>query len=684
MTPEQAQERIEFLRKELHKHNYHYYVLNQPLISDYEYDILLKELEKLEKQFPQYFDPNSPTVRVGSDINNEFEQRPHRFPMLSLSNTYSYEELRDFDARIARFLGHQSYHYVCELKYDGTSISLVYENRRLAYAVTRGDGEKGDVVTANVKTIPTVPLVIEHPAAPDNFEVRGEIMLSRNQFERLNQERIENGEEPFANPRNAAAGTLKLLKSNEVARRKLDCFVYYLLTDPLLETSHYRSLQLLRNWGFHVQPYVELCHNIDQVYAFIQRWEKDREQLPFDIDGVVVKLDDITLQQQLGSTAKSPRWAIAYKFKAEQATTRLVSVSFQVGRTGTITPVANLEPVPLGGTTVKRASLHNADQIELLDLHFDDYVIIEKGGEIIPKIVDVDRSKRSPMAQRVTFITSCPECGTPLQRNEGEARHYCPNEKSCPPQLKGKIEHFISRKAMNIESLGEGKVELLFDKGLVRNPADLYELTFEQLYGLEKVIEDPLLGKVKKISFKEKTVENILKGIESSKQVPFERVLFALGIRYVGETVARKLAAHFKNIDAIRNAHYEELTQVPEIGEIIARSVIEWFSDVDNQLLVERLKTHGIQMSVRDEKQVQLSNVLAGKTFVITGSYATPQRRKELEELVVAHGGKLVDSVSAKTSYIVAGENPGPSKIQKAQQLGIPIISENEFLDMIS
>ncbi|MGC8802874.1 MAG: NAD-dependent DNA ligase LigA, partial [Bacteroidales bacterium] len=591
--------------------------------------------------------------------------------------------LREFDARIARSLGHRSYQYVCELKYDGTSISLVYENRRLAYAVTRGDGEKGDVVTANVKTIPTVPLIIKHPSAPDNFEVRGEIMLSRKQFERLNQERIENGEEPFANPRNAAAGTLKLLKSSEVARRKLDCFVYYLLTEPLLETSHYRSLQLLRDWGFHVQPHAALCDNIDQVYAFIQRWEKERELLPFDIDGVVVKLDDITLQQQLGSTAKSPRWAIAYKFKAEQATTRLISVSFQVGRTGTITPVANLEPVPLGGTTVKRASLHNADQIELLDLHFNDYVIIEKGGEIIPKIVGIDRSKRSPTAQKVTFITNCPECGTPLQRNEGEARHYCPNEKSCPPQLKGKIEHFISRKAMNIESLGEGKVDLLFDKGLVRNPADLYELTYDQLYGLEKVIEDPLLGKVKKISFKEKTVENILKGIESSKQVPFERVLFALGIRYVGETVARKLAAHFKNIDAIRNASYEDLTQVPEIGDIIAQSVIDWFSDSENKLLVERLKAHGIQMSGKVETQVQLSNVLAGKTFVITGSYATPQRRKELEELVVAHGGKLVDSVSSKTSYIVAGENPGPSKIQKAQQWGIPIISENEFLEMI-
>jgi DNA ligase (NAD+) len=422
------------------------------------------------------------------------------------------------------------------------------------------------------------------------------------------------------------------------------------------------------------------------VYAFIQHWDKEREDLPFDIDGVVVKIDDITLQQQLGATAKSPRWAIAYKFKAEQATTRLLSISFQVGRTGTITPVANLEPVPLGGTTVKRASLHNADQIALLDLHDHDYVVIEKGGEIIPKIVDVDRSKRSATSQRITFISHCPECGTPLQRNEGEARHFCPNEKGCPPQLKGKIEHFIGRKSMNIESLGEGKVELLFDKGLVRNPADLYELTFDQLYGLEKVIEDPISGKVKKISFREKTVENILKGIASSRQVPFERVLFALGIRYVGETVARKLALHFKNIDAIRNARYDELTQVPEIGEIIARSVIDWFSDADNQLLVERLRKHGVRMQVEESGQVQvrMSNVLAGKTFVITGSYATPERRKELEALVEAHGGRLADSVSSKTNYIVAGENPGPSKIQKARQLGIPVITEDEFLQMIS
>lgn len=686
MTAEQAQERIEFLRKELHRYNYHYYVLNKPLISDYEYDRLLKELEDLEKQFPQFYDPNSPTVRVGSDISNEFQQRPHRYPMLSLANTYSYEELREFDDRIARALGHHSYRYVCELKYDGTSISLIYENRRLAYAVTRGDGEKGDIVTANVKTIPTVPLIIDHPSAPESFEVRGEIMLNRQQFERLNRDRIDNGEEPFANPRNAAAGTLKLLKSSEVAKRKLDCFVYYLLTDPPFETSHYRSLQLLREWGFNVLPYFALCDNIDQVYAFIQHWDKERENLPFDIDGVVVKIDDITLQQQLGTTAKSPRWAIAYKFKAEQATTRLLSISFQVGRTGTITPVANLEPVPLGGTTVKRASLHNADQIALLDLHDHDYVVIEKGGEIIPKIVDVDRSKRSATSQRIAFITHCPECGTPLQRNEGEARHFCPNEKGCPPQLKGKIEHFIGRKAMNIESLGEGKVELLFDKGLVRNPADLYELTFDQLYGLEKVIEDPISGKVKKISFREKTVENILKGIESSRQVPFERVLFALGIRYVGETVARKLALHFKNIDAIRNARYDELTQVPEIGEIIARSVIDWFRDADNQLLVERLRKHGVRMQVEESGQVQvrMSNVLAGKIFVITGSYATPGRRKELEAMVEAHGGRLADSVSSKTSYIVAGENPGPSKIQKARQLGIPVITEDEFLQMIS
>ncbi|MCX7986553.1 MAG: NAD-dependent DNA ligase LigA [Bacteroidales bacterium] len=683
MTSEQAQERIEFLRKELHRLNYHYYVLNKPLLSDFEYDKLLKELETLEKQYPQFFDENSPTVRVGSDINNEFEQRPHQYPMLSLTNTYSYEELRDFDVRVSKILGTNAYQYVCELKYDGTSISLIYENRRLTYAVTRGDGEKGDIVTANVKTIPTVPLVVEHPQAPENFEVRGEIMLNRIQFEKLNRERIENGEEPFANPRNAAAGTLKLLKSSEVAKRKLDCFVYYLLTDPVIENSHFKSIQLLREWGFHVQPYIALCSNIDEVYAFIQHWEKAREQLPFDIDGVVVKIDDIRQQQQLGFTAKSPRWAIAYKFKAEQAITRLISVSFQVGRTGTVTPVANLDPVVLAGTTVKRASLHNADQIALLDLHYDDYVVIEKGGEIIPKIVDVDIDKRSSNSKRVEFITHCPECGTQLQRNDGEARYFCPNEKGCPPQLKGKIEHFISRKAMNIESLGEGKVELLFDKGLVRSVADLYELTYEQLFGLEKVIEDPLQGKVKKISFKEKTVENILKGIESSKQVPFERVLFALGIRYVGETVARRLTSHFKSIDALQKATFEDLISVPEIGEVIAQSIIEWFSDPDNIKLVDRLKSYGIQLQVKQEHIAKQSDILAGKNIVVTGSYATPDRRKEIEELVILHGGKLTDNVSSKTSFIIAGENPGPSKIQKANQLNIPVISESEFLELI-
>jgi DNA ligase (NAD+) len=684
MEKVKAKERIEFLRKEINQHNYRYYILNQPTITDYEYDMLLKELESLEKQFPEFYDENSPTARVGNDISNVFEQREHKTPMLSLANTYSIEELRDFDNRISKALEGSKYQYVCELKYDGTSISLVYENRRLTYAVTRGDGVKGDVVTANVKTIPSIPLVVMHPQALDNFEVRGEIILTRQQFDRLNNERIENGEEPFANPRNAAAGTLKLLKSSEVAKRKLSCFTYYLLTDPIIEKSHYRSLQLLKEWGFPVLPYYKLCNSIDDVYQFIQYWDTKRDELPFDIDGIVIKLDNIEQQAILGYTSKTPRWAVAYKFKAEQVITRLLDVTFQVGRTGTVTPVAILEPVALGGTTVKRATLHNADQIALLDLHYNDSVIVEKGGEIIPKIVGVDLNRRSASSQKVEFIKNCPECGSPLLRNEGEARHYCPNEKGCPPQLKGKIEHFISRKAMNIESLGEGKVELLFDKGLIRNPADLYELTFDQLYGLEKVIEDPISGKVKKISFKEKTVENILKGIESSKKVPFERVLFALGIRYVGETVARRLATYFKDIDAIRNASYSELVGVEEIGEIIAQSVIDWFKDKDNVELIERLKFHGIQMKMQqDSARIPASNILTGKVFVVTGSYASPERRKQLEEMIITNGGKLSDSVSSKTNYIIAGENPGPSKIQKANQLGIPVIDESEFLKMI-
>ncbi len=683
MNKEEVFKRIEFLRKELNEHNYRYYILQQPTISDYEYDKLLKELEQLEAQYPEFYDANSPTVRVGSDLNNEFQQREHRYPMLSLANTYSYEELIDFDTRTSRGLKGIAYQYVCELKYDGTSISLIYEDKKLAYAVTRGDGTRGDIVTANAKTIPTIPLIINHPEAPENFEVRGEIMLSRQQFERLNQERIENGEDPFANPRNAAAGTLKLQKSSEVAKRKLDCFVYYLITEPAIEPSHFKSLELLRSWGFHVLPHAQLCNNIHEVYEFIQYWDKERFKLPFDIDGIVIKVDNIYHQQQLGYTAKSPRWAIAYKFKAEQVSTRLLSVSFQVGRTGTITPVANLEPVLLGGTIVKRASLHNADQIELLNLHYNDIVIVEKGGEIIPKIVDVDVTKRTPDAQKVQFIDHCPECNTPLQRNEGEARHYCPNPKECPPQLKGKIEHFISRKAMNIESLGEGRIELLFDKNLIKTPADLYELKYEQLLGLEKIIEDPLSEKTKKISFQKKTVENILKGIESSKNVPFERVLFALGIRYVGETVAKKLAFHCKNIEVIKNATYEELINIPEIGETIAISILEWFKDPDNINLVEKLKKHGIKMSIDEQLLEKKSNVLTGKTFVVTGSYVTPERRKEIEYLVVSHGGKLTESVTSRTSYIIAGENPGPSKIQKAIQLNIPIITEDEFLQMI-
>lgn len=676
--------RIEELRKEIEKHNYLYYVQAKPQISDYDYDLKLKELEKLEQDNPEFFDSNSPTQRVGSDSNNVFEQREHKYPMLSLGNTYSEEELKDFDTRVAKGLDGQPYKYVCELKYDGVSISLVYQKGRLAYAVTRGDGVKGDIVTANVRTIGSIPLVIDSVDTPDEFEIRGEIILTHEKFKKMNAERLQNGEEPFANPRNAAAGTLKLLKSKEVARRGLDCFLYYLLADTSFRSSHFDNLQLAKEWGFKVPAYSKLCNTIDDVISFIHFWDKEREKLPFDIDGIVIKVDSLEQQQQLGFTAKSPRWAISFKFKAEQVVTTLLSVSFQVGRTGAITPVANLKPVLLAGTTVKRASLHNADQIALLDLHINDQVIVEKGGEIIPKIVGVQKSSRDLFAQPVVYITHCPECNTPLQRIEGDAKHFCPNDKSCPPQIKGKIEYFISRKAMNIDSLGEGKVELLFDKQLVRNIADLYDLKYEQLFGLEKEIINPENEKVKKISFKEKTVENILKGIEASKQIPFERVLAAIGIPNVGEVAAKKLAFAFHTIDKLKSATIEELTAVHEIGGVIAQSIVDYFSDKDNCHIIDRLKEKGLNFSIKEsEIVVPQSTKLAGKSIVVSGSFATPERRKELEQLIELNGGKNAGSISKSTAFVVAGENMGPSKLQKANELGIKIISEVEFLQML-
>ncbi len=844
MDKQAVKQKIDSLRKELERHNYNYYVLNHPAINDFEYDNLLKELETLEHENPEFFDENSPSQRVGSDINNTFEQRAHKYPMLSLGNTYSEEELRDFDNRVKKILNSE-YEYVCELKYDGVSISLIYEYGRLAYAVTRGDGEKGDIVTNNVRTIKSVPLQISYKGIPNEFEIRGEIILTHKAFDKLNRERVGEGEEPFANPRNAAAGTLKLLKSSEVAKRNLDCYLYYLLSENLPSVSHYENLMFAREWGFKIPDYIKKCTSLEEVQEFIEYWNKERENLPFDIDGVVIKVDSLVQQQQLGFTAKSPRWAIAYKFKAEQVTTDLLSVSYQVGRTGTITPVANLRLVLLAGTTVKRATLHNADQIALLDLHYNDIVFIEKGGEIIPKIVGVDINKRQAASQKINFITHCPECGTRLQRNEGEARHFCPNEKDCPPQIKGKIEHFISRKAMNIESLGEGKIEILYEKKFIKNVADLYDLPLykNELTGLEslnnefpeeieqipysryiyalldgigikaataiakefngpdklivvteaklRTVNDLDSSKIKKVisliqskrlnlemllpqqmdlfngssgfneliplcdviysfgipeidrhlanqlskhfkknyyfskaandslssiqelsetaikniiefikkearflkqlntynivSFETKTVENMIKGIESSKQVPFERVLYALGIRNIGEVAAKKLAFAFRDINFLMNAEADQISNMYEFGEVMANSVVRFFADKDNVNIIDRLKIAGLQFSVKEKEGEGLkSNVLAGKSIVVSGSFSTSERRKELERLVEMHGGKKTDSVSKNTAFILAGENMGPGKLQKATELHIKIISEDEFIKMIN
>lgn len=681
MTREQAEARVKELTDLIEQHNYNYYVLNQPVISDYEFDKLLNELIELEKAFPELASPHSPTQRVGGQVTNEFQSVAHRFPMLSLSNTYSEGEVTDFDNRVRKLLGEDP-EYVCELKYDGVAISLLYEKGLLVRAVTRGDGTRGDDVTVNVKTIRSIPLRLRGNY-PEVFEIRGEIYMPRASFERLNQEREEIGETPFANPRNAAAGSLKLQDSAEVARRGLECFLYYIMADELPFDNHYDSLLAARSWGFRISDYMARCHNLSAVFDFIHEWESAREQLPFDIDGVVIKVNHFRHQQLLGFTAKSPRWAIAYKYKPESVSTRLRGVTYQVGRTGAITPVAELEPVFLSGTTVKRASLHNADIIQALDIREGDFVFVEKGGEIIPKITGVDYSRRQPDAQPVQFITHCPECGTPLKRNPGEAAFYCPNDSGCPPQIKGRLEHFISRRAMNIESLGEGKIELLYDYGLVKKVSDFYHLTFDKLIGLQKTYPASDNAPARTVSFREKTVENILKGIEQSKKVPFPRVLYALGIRYVGETVAAKLARHYLSIDNLMRASFEELVMVDEIGEKIAESVIQTLHRPDMQEIIRELKEAGVQLAMQPENTESRSEKLKGKSVVVSGDFGTPQRRKEIEELVVAHGGKLVSSVSAKTSFIVAGENMGPSKREKALQLNIPVISEHDFLKMI-
>lgn len=660
----QPKDRIDQLRALLNEQNYRYYVLNDPLMSDFEYDKLMRELQDLEQANPQYADPNSPTQRVGSDRANQFASVTHRFPMQSLSNTYSREEVTDFDTRIRKEVGEVE--YVCELKFDGTSISLLYEHGQLVRAATRGDGTVGDDVTENVRTIRSIPLQLRGGGYPDLFEIRGEILMPYKSFERLNREREDIGETPFANPRNAAAGSLKQQSSAVTASRDLDAYLYMLAGDEMPYATHYESLLAARQWGFKVSDQMKLCRNLDEVMDFIRYWDKARESLPFATDGVVIKVNSYAMQKQLGSTAKAPRWAVAYKFKAEQALTRLLSVDFQVGRTGAITPVANLEPVQLAGTVVKRASLHNAEQIALLDIRLGDMVYVEKGGEIIPKITEVELSERPAESQPFEFITRCPECGTVLVKYEGEARHYCPNSSSCPPQIVGRIVHFISRKAMNIEGLGDETVQLLYDNGLVHDISDLYTLKRADLVRL------PRLG--------EKSADNILRNIEASKQVPFARVLFAIGIRFIGETTAKILARQFKNIDALIHADPEQLIEAEEVGEKIARSIIEYFADAGNMRIVERLRSYGLQF--QNQVQEGATDRLAGLNFVISGTFVH-HSRDQLKELIERHGGRNLSGVSSNVNYLLAGQNIGPAKLAKASKLGVKMINEEEFMHML-
>ena len=663
-----VKEKIDQLRADLHRHNYNYYVLNAPEISDKEFDNRMRELQDLEKEHPEYQDDNSPTMRVGSDLNKNFTQVAHKYPMLSLGNTYSESEVTDFYDRVKKALN-EDFEICCELKYDGTSISLTYENGKLVRAVTRGDGEKGDDVTDNVKTIRTIPLVL-HGSYPESFEIRGEILMPWEVFEELNREKEAREEPLFANPRNAASGTLKLQNSAIVASRKLDAYLYYLLGEELPCDGHYENLQAAAGWGFKTSEHMKKAHSLEEVFEYIRYWDTERKNLPVATDGIVLKVNSMRQQKNLGFTAKSPRWAIAYKFQAERALTRLNKVTYQVGRTGAVTPVANLDPVQLSGTIVKRASLHNADIIEGLDLHIGDMVYVEKGGEIIPKITGVDKDARSMLiGEKVKFITHCPECGSKLIRYEGEAAHYCPNETSCPPQIKGKIEHFISRKAMNIDGLGPETVDMFYRLGLIKNTADLYQLTADDIKNLDRMGE--------------KSAENIIKGIEASKEVPFERVLFALGIRFVGETVAKKIAKSFNDIDELENANLEKLINIDEIGEKIAQSILTYFANPLNRELIERLKSTGLQLYRREEDLSGYTDKLAGQSIVISGVF-THHSRDEYKELIEKNGGKNVGSISAKTSFILAGENMGPAKLEKAHKLGIKLMSEDEFLTLIS
>ena len=663
-------EQIEALRAELHQHNYNYYVLNAPVISDKEFDDKLRLLQDLEQRHPELYDANSPTMRVGSDLSKDFKQVTHKYPMLSLGNTYSESEVSDFYNRVKEWLNGEDFEICCELKFDGTSISLTYEDGKLVQAVTRGDGEKGDDVTANVKTIRSIPLVL-HGIFPKSFEIRGEILMPWEVFEQLNREREAREEPLFANPRNAASGTLKLQNSSIVASRKLDAYLYYLLGEELPADGHYENLQCAASWGFKVSEHMRKAHSLQEVFDFINYWDTERKNLPVATDGIVLKVNSLRQQRNLGYTAKSPRWAIAYKFQAERALTRLNKVTYQVGRTGVITPVANLDPVQLAGTVVKRASLHNADIIEGLDLHIGDMVYVEKGGEIIPKITGVDTDARGFMlGEKVRFINRCPECQTPLVRYEGEAAHYCPNETACPPQIKGKIEHFISRKAMNIDGLGPETVDLFYQQGLIHNVADLYTLRANDIAGLER------MGT--------KTAVKIIHSIADSKEVPYERVLFALGIRFVGETAAKKLARAIPSIDELASADVEKLKNIDEIGEKIAQSIVGYFQNEANRQLVERLKTIGLQLALKEDDQASpRSNKLEGLSIVISGVFSK-HSREEYKELIERHGGKNVSSISSKTSFILAGENMGPSKREKAQQLGIKLMNEDEFLTLIS
>ena len=671
MNIEEAENRIHFLSQELNNHNYKYYVLSEPLISDYQFDILLKELQELENRFPQFLSDSSPTKRVGGDITENFKKVKHKYPMLSLSNTYSKEEIIDFETRIKK-LADGNLEYVCELKYDGVAIGIKYINGILHNCVTRGDGDQGEDITANIKTIRSIPLQLRGSDFPREFEVRGEIFLPLAQFQKLNEERLADGEEPYMNPRNTASGSVKLQDSNAVAKRGLDFYLYGMYGANLPFQKHFENIVKAGEWGFKIPDrkmnMIKICHSIEEIMKFIDYWAEKRNTLPFDTDGIVIKVNDYRQQEELGFTAKSPRWAVSYKFKTEQASTVLEKITYQVGRTGAITPVANLTPVLLAGTTVKRASLHNADQIEKLDVREGDVVFVEKGGEIIPKIVGVDFSQRKLNLSPNRYITNCPECGTELVRAEGEAQHYCPNQFGCPPQIKGRIEHFVSRKAMNIDGLGAETIDLLVEKKIIKNISDIYFIQKQEILSLERMAE--------------KSTQNLLKGVVDSKTIPFERVLFAIGIRHVGETVAKKLAKKFKNIESLKKATLEELVNTDEIGEKIAQSIQAFFANEDNHLIIDRLAVAGLNFAVVENSEQPVSDKLKGFTFVVSGVFQIFSR-DELKKAIEDNGGKPVSAVSAKTNYLIAGENMGPAKLEKAQSLGVKIITEKEFSEMI-